>query len=99
MDLAARSRAKAPRYGVDAKKPLSEVEERLLKMGCSKRGLRLFYETGLDCLYADPDTLDLARSEANADALQVWTELTLGSLRYVRADAATLLSLALAVDD
>lgn len=73
-------------------------DERFGKCDVSS-GLGLLDESSLDGLDAYPHALDLARWEADLDALYVWTELTLGGLGYVRTDASAFLGLSLAVDD
>ena len=62
-------------------------------------GLRLLDQTGLDRLYADPHAFYLTRWEANLDALNVGTELTLCGLGDVGTDTTALLGLSFAVDD
>ena len=61
--------------------------------------LDLLYQPGLDGLDRDPLAADAAVGRANADALDVGPEDTLGLLGHVRADAATLFGLAFTVDD
>lgn len=56
-------------------------------------------QASFDGLNGNPEALDAAVGEFDADALQVGAELTLGDLGHVRADTAALLSDTFAVND
>ena len=59
----------------------------------------LLDQAGLDCLDRDPDALGPAIGGLDSDALKIGPELALRDARHVRADAAALLRLTLAIDD
>ena len=61
--------------------------------------LCLLDETGFDCLDGDPHALGPAVGGFDPDALKVGAELALRDASHVRADAAALLRLTLAIDD
>src|SRR3954468_20976229 len=65
----------------------------------SKKGLGFLNQAGLDRLDGDQHALGAAVGQLDADALQIRAEFTLRDARHVRADAAALLRLTLAVDD
>ena len=62
-------------------------------------GLRLLNQPGLQRLDRNPDALGAAVRHADLHPLQIGPELALRDAGHVRADPATLLGLALAVDD
>ena len=59
----------------------------------------LLNEAGLESLDGNPDALDGAVGQLDADALQVRLEATLGGLGHVRADTAALLGDTFTVND
>src|ERR1051326_171889 len=59
----------------------------------------LFNQTGLDRLHRYPDALRAAIGSLDPDPLQIGAKLPLRDAGHVRADAAALLRLTLAVDD
>ena len=61
--------------------------------------LGLLDQAGFDRLDGDQHALGSAIGQLHADALKVRAELTLRDASHVRADAAALLGLTLAVDD
>jgi hypothetical protein len=65
----------------------------------SALSLRLLHQTGLDGLHRYPDALRAAVGELDADPLEVRAKLAFRDAGHVRADAAALLGLTLAVDD
>src|SRR5882757_3253618 len=56
-------------------------------------------QAGLDGLDRDPEALGAAVGQLDADPLEIRAEFALRDAGHVRADAAALLGLALAVDD
>jgi len=61
--------------------------------------LGLFDQARLDGFHRDPHTLRSAIGGFDADPLQIGAEFALGDAGHVRANAAALLRLTLAIDD
>ena len=61
--------------------------------------LGLLDQSGLDRFHCDPHALGSAVGGLDADALKIRAEFALRDARHVRADAAALLRLTLAIDD
>ena len=70
-----------------------------MKARSRRSRLGLLDEAGLDGLDRDPKALRAAVRQLDADPLQIRTEFALRDAGHVRADAAALLGLTLAVDD
>lgn len=69
------------------------------KISCSKPRLGLLHHSGFNGLHGHPYPLGATVSGLDANALKIRPKLALRDAGHVRADAAALLRLTLAIDD